>query len=145
MLYGFLLQLKTKIKYYMQICDPAPLNEALWGKYQKWERYCITISTIFYTFWCKNDYSVIFLSKVTEHWTSPCISFNTTLQRFRLSKIVTSVYFYGLIKTQMFHNTSFLPNLYWKRYLSWLCLVCWIFRKNISQMKNFDLVSYFCL
>ncbi len=32
------------------ICDPAPLNEALWGDYQKWERYLIEIITIFYTF-----------------------------------------------------------------------------------------------
>ena len=50
-------------------CDPAPLNEALWGDYQNWEKYFNAINTIFYTFWYKNDYYVTLLSKVmtVEH------------------------------------------------------------------------------
>ncbi len=43
----------------------------------------------------------------------------------------------------MFHNTPFLPYFHWKRCLLWLCLVWWIFRQNISKMKNFDLGSCF--
>ncbi len=62
------------------ICDPAPLNEALWGDYQNQEWWFIAINTIFCTFWCKNGYSTTFLSKVTVCWTSSCmISLKTTL------------------------------------------------------------------
>ncbi len=50
-------------------CDPAPLNEALWGKHQNLDFWFIAMNTIFYTFWCKNDYSMIFLSIVTACWT----------------------------------------------------------------------------
>ena len=92
------------------LCDPAPLNGALWGG-NLWERYTNVIST----FWCKNDYSAIFLSKVTNCWTLPCtISFKTILQRCRLSKIAIYVYFYGIIKKQMFHNTYFLSYFHLK-------------------------------
>ena len=126
-------------------CEPGPLNEALWGEYQNWEKYFIAINTIFYTFWCKNDYSAIFLSKVMKCWTLACrISSKITLQRYGLSKIVIYVYFCRPIKNKMFHNTSFLPHFHWKKCLSWLGLVWWIFRKNISKLKNFDLGSYFC-
>ncbi len=72
------------LSYSITICDSAPLKEALWGVCQNWENYLIAINTIFYTLWCKNDYSVTFLS--------------TCLQRFGLSKIVTYVYFCGPIK-----------------------------------------------
>ncbi len=62
------------------ICDPAPLNEALWGDYQNQEWQFIAINTIFCTFWCINDYSTTFLSKVTVCWTSSCMmSLKTTL------------------------------------------------------------------
>ncbi len=74
----------------------------------------------------------ILLSKVTKCWTLPCIiSFKTILQRYGLSKIVIYVYFYGPIKKQMFHNTSFLSYFHWKKCLWLLCLVWWTFRKNI--------------
>ncbi len=90
--------------------------------------------------------SGIFLSKVMRCWTLPCmISFQTAVQRIGLSNIVIYVYFYGPIKKKMFHNASFLPNFHWKKCLSWLRLIWWIFWKNISKMKNFDLGSYFCL
>ncbi len=90
------------------ICDSAPLNEALWGEYQNWEKHFIAIKLIFCTFWCKNDNSAIFLSKLMKCWTSPCMmSFKTTLQRLGLSKMVICVYFYGPIKKKILHNTSY--------------------------------------
>ena len=108
-------------------------NEALWREYQNWENYFIAISTIFYTFWCKNDYSTIFLSNVTVCWTSPCmISFKVISQRFGLSKIVICVIWANqACKKKMFHNTSFRPHFHWKKCVSWLCLVWWRFRKII--------------
>ena len=40
----------------------------------------LTIITIFYTLWCKNDYPAIFLSKVMISWTLRCmIPFKTSL------------------------------------------------------------------
>ncbi len=43
-----------------------------------------------------------------------------------------------LIKKQMLHNTSSLPNFHWKKEcLSQLCLVWLIFRKNISKTEKF--------
>ncbi len=65
------------------------------------------------------------------------------LQRYSLSKIIIYVYFCRPIKNKMLHNTSFLPQFQWKKCLSWLSLVWWMFRKNISKMKNVDFVSYF--
>ncbi len=41
-------------------------------------------------------------------------------------------------------ETPFLPYFHWKRCLLWLCLVWWIFRKNTSKLKNFDLGSGLC-
>ncbi len=126
------LSCPAKVLLCWTICDQAPLNEALWGEYQNWEKYLIVINTIFDTFWCKNDYSVTFLSKVTKCWTLECrISSKIALQRYGLSKIVIYVYFSRPIKNKMFHNTSFLPQFHWKKCLSWLSLVWWIFRKNI--------------
>ena len=54
------LQIRVSKFGYLDICDPALLNEALWGECQNWEKYFIVINTIFYTFWCKNEYSVIY-------------------------------------------------------------------------------------
>ena len=54
---------------------------------------------------------------------------------YGLSKIVIHVYFYGPIEKQMFHNTSFLSYFDWKKCLWLLCLVWWIFRKNIKNEK----------
>ena len=46
-------------------------------------------------------------------WTLPStISFKTTLQRHGLSKIAIYVHFYGPIKNQTFHNTSFLSHFH---------------------------------
>ncbi len=45
------------------------------------------------------------------------ISFKRTLQRFELLKIVIYVYFYGLIKKEMHHNTSFILQFHWKKWL----------------------------
>ena len=133
------------IFYSLTICDPAPLNEALWGEYQNLVLYFIAINKNFYTFWCKNYYSTIFLSKVTTCWTLICSTvFKTTLQRFGLSKIVIYVQPNRPINKQMHHNTPFLPYFHSKGCLSWFCMIWWIFRKNISKMKNFDLGSYFC-
>ncbi len=100
-------------------CDPAPLNEALWGEYQNyWEKYFIAINTIFYTFWCKIDYSAIFLSKVTKCWTLACrIPSKIALQRYGLSKIVIYMSFCRPIKNKMFRNTSFLQQFHWKKCL----------------------------
>ncbi len=121
------------------ICDPVPLNKPLWGEYQK---YFIAINTIVYTFWCKYDYSVIFLSKVAKCWTSPCTIFQTILQRYGLSKIVIYVYFYGLIKKQMFHNTLFFHIFILKS----VCDYCvWYDLKELSKTKKIDLGSYFGL
>ena len=98
-----------------------------WGEYQKWERHFIEISTTFYTFWCKNDYSTIFLSKVTKCWTSPCtISCKTILQRYGLSKIEIYVYFYGQSRSKCFITSSLLY-FHWEKRLWLLCLVWWIF------------------
>ena len=55
------------------ICDPAPLNEALWGD-------CHNPRRIIHCNKHKNDYSTTFLSKITVCWTSSCmISLKTTL------------------------------------------------------------------
>ena len=56
----------TSCFWYLHKCDPAPLNEVLWGEYQNSEKYFIARNTIFYTFWscwCKYYYSMIFPSK----------------------------------------------------------------------------------
>ncbi len=106
---------------WLHICDPASTNEVLEGSIKIEKKSSIAINTIFNTFWGKNDYSVIFLSKVTKCWTLPCmISFKAILQRLGLSKIIIHVYCYGPIKKQMCHNTSFLTHFQWKKCLCWL-------------------------
>ncbi len=58
----------------------------------------------------KNDYSMAFLSIVTACWTLICMTaFKSTLQRYRLPKIVIYVQTFGSIKEKMFHCTHFLP------------------------------------
>ena len=60
--------------------------------------------------------------KIYDCWILSCtISFKTTL--YGLSKIPIYVYFYGPIKKQIFHNTSFLSHFHRKKYLWLLCLV----------------------
>ena len=86
----------------------AAVRWNLWPSITKWgsltglsklkkKKNFIGIKTIFHTFWCKNDNSVMFLSKVLKCWTSPCMmSFKITSQRFGLSNIVICVYSYRL-------------------------------------------------
>ena len=49
-------QNRGKLFLILTKCEPVPLNEALWGEYQNWEKYFIAINTFFFTFWCKNDW-----------------------------------------------------------------------------------------
>ena len=130
-------------------------NATKWGSLRgvsKFQKYIIEITAIFCTFWCKTDYSVVFLSKVMKCWTSPCmISFKITWPRFGLSKIVICAYFYGLIKKKMFRNTSplFFHIFTEKSVCHESSHDCVLHDKDveriISKMKNFDIGSYFCL
>ncbi len=107
-------------------------------------------------FWCKNYYSVIFLSKVTNYWKLTCrissknalqryglTSSKSALQRYGLTKTIIYVYFYRLIKNKMFLNTSFLPYFHWKKVfvLSWLSLV-WNLERIYHKWKILTLLIF---
>ena len=92
---------------------PSATKWGFWGECQNWEKYFIAINSIFYTFWCKIDYSTTILSNVTVCWTLQYIvSFKITSQRVWLSKIVICVYLYVPIKKNIFHNTSLLSHFH---------------------------------
>ncbi len=64
-----LIQLTSVLEFWLS--NTGQVN--MWPSTTKWgslrgisKKYFITMNTICYTFWCKNDYSAIFLSKVTK-------------------------------------------------------------------------------
>ncbi len=80
-------------KYWIGICDPAPLNEALWGEYQNWEKY------MFINTFCTHFDAMITLwysYQLQECWKQQEVTrmLKTTLQRFGISKIAMCTFIY---------------------------------------------------
>ena len=127
----------------INICDPVPLNEALWGEYQNLKKkviYCnkcyflniLVQKSLLYHFPIKSYkmfhiavYNII-QNHITEIWGVKDCNLYTSMGQWR---------------RKMFYNSSFLLHFHWNKCLSWLCFVWVRFRKNISKMKNFDLGS----
>ena len=97
-----------------------------------------------YIFWCKNDYSAIFVSKVMKCWTSPCmITFKRcfteiwNLKDYNVCALLWANQEANVLTPLLFHIFSLIKRL------SWLCLVWLIFWKDISKMKFWLLAPIF--
>ena len=56
------------------ICDPTRANEALWGRYQNWHfKFNVLFNIYKEHFATKNDFHIIFLSKVIDNLISNCV------------------------------------------------------------------------
>ncbi len=101
-----------------------------------WNNHC--------TFWCKNDFSAIFLSKVIKYWILSCtIPFKTILQIWAVKVRDLCVLLWADHKAKCSITPVFPSTFSLKKCLSQFYMLWWIFRKNMSKMTNVHLGLYF--